>query len=120
MENKHHCIFCSKPLSGRSDKKYCNDYCKSEYNNRKKRSTTSFNYSIQRINRILIQNRNILCSIIQNHKSIRIDNESLIIKGFHFNFYTHTIQTKEKIKIFCYDIGYIKRGDAEVIIYKNT
>jgi hypothetical protein len=25
------CLFCLKPLRGRSDKKYCNDHCRSAY-----------------------------------------------------------------------------------------
>ena len=30
------CTLCSKTLKGRSDKKFCDDYCRSAYNNERK------------------------------------------------------------------------------------
>jgi hypothetical protein len=27
------CLFCEKPVKGRSDKKFCDDYCRAAYNN---------------------------------------------------------------------------------------
>ncbi|MCH5686755.1 DUF2116 family Zn-ribbon domain-containing protein [Niabella sp. W65] len=28
------CMACGKPVKGRSDKKFCDDYCRNAYNNR--------------------------------------------------------------------------------------
>lgn len=117
MKNKTACIYCKKPVIGRSDKKYCNDHCRSEYNNRKKR-TVNPDCSINRINSILIQNRLVLSRITGNHKTLRVSNEQLITEGFHFNFYTHTVKGNEQLKYFCYDIGYVRTDGNEVIIYK--
>jgi predicted nucleic acid-binding Zn ribbon protein len=117
MKNKHTCICCNKPIAGRADKKFCNDHCRSEFNNQKKRILLP-DYSINRINRILLQNRLILSQITGNQKEVRVDNEQLILNGFHFNFYTHTVRVKESLKYFCYDFGYMKKGNREVIIYK--
>jgi len=28
-----YCAHCQKPIKGRTDKKYCNDYCRNSFNN---------------------------------------------------------------------------------------
>ena len=117
MKNITACIYCKKPVIGRSDKKYCNDHCRSEYNNRKKRGISS-DYTVNRINNILIQNRLVLSRITGNHKLLRVSNEQLITEGFHFNFYTHTVKVNEQVKFFCYDIGYVKTDNNEVVVFK--
>jgi hypothetical protein len=30
------CLACDKPLKGRTDKKFCDDYCRNNYNNQLK------------------------------------------------------------------------------------
>ena len=35
------CGVCTRPLRGRSDKKFCNDYCRNTFNNRKKIKSNS-------------------------------------------------------------------------------
>jgi hypothetical protein len=44
------CLDCQEPLIGRSDKKFCNDACRSNFNNKLK--TQDQNY-VRRINAIL-------------------------------------------------------------------
>lgn len=119
MKNTYPCIFCKKNVTGRSDKKFCSDHCRSEYNNQKKR-TDKTDYSVNRINRILIENRQILSTLAEKNTKVHVSYERLVMNGFHFNFYTHTVKVKESLKYFCYDIGYIRRGSKIVIISKEV
>lgn len=51
------CLYCHQTLSGRADKKYCNQYCKSahQYEQRKNHESLYFN-----IDRQLKRNRSLL------------------------------------------------------------
>ncbi|MEI9808189.1 MAG: hypothetical protein WDO16_10100 [Bacteroidota bacterium] len=51
------CLACDKPLKGRSDKKFCDDYCRNTYNNQLKSIS---NNNIRNINNTLTKNRRIL------------------------------------------------------------
>jgi len=57
MENERRCLDCQEPLKGRADKKFCNDLCRNNYNNRLKSESNNL---VRRINGILRKNRNIL------------------------------------------------------------
>jgi predicted nucleic acid-binding Zn ribbon protein len=39
MEPERLCLTCNKPLKGRTDKKFCDDYCRNNYNNQLKSNT---------------------------------------------------------------------------------
>jgi hypothetical protein len=116
MENRKVCFHCGKTLQGRSDKKFCTNHCRSEYNN-KKNQKQGHHYSIVRINRILQHNRYILYRLIEKGGSGCVSMELLIELGFHFGFHTHIVTIKQKTKVFCYDIGYLKKNEREVYIY---
>lgn len=100
------CLSCKKPLKGRSDKKFCNDYCRNSYNNNLKSSTNNL---VRNINNSLGKNRRILESFLNNQeKTITTSKENLLQKGFQFKFFTHTYKTKKgHIYFFCYDLGYL-------------
>jgi hypothetical protein len=115
MENNT-CLHCNKPLKGRSDKKYCNHLCRNEFNNLRIRAYAR-DVSVKRINGILQQNREILSRIIQKESALTVETSVLISYGFHFNFHTHTVQAKEKMKVFCYDLGYMKKNEREVYVF---
>jgi hypothetical protein len=55
------CLFCEKPLKGRSDKKFCDDYCRAAYNNDLK---SAANNNIRNVNNALGKNRRILESLL--------------------------------------------------------
>lgn len=116
MENRKTCFHCGKPVLGRSDKKYCTNYCRSEYNNKRIQAHTS-NSSIIRINRILQHNRYVLFKLLGNSTMGCVSPDSLIGQGFHFGFHTHLVTVKEKTKVYCYDVGYLKKNEREVLIF---
>ncbi len=102
---KRICLECGKTLKGRSDQKFCNDHCRSAYNNRKLREP---NHTIRSINRILKKNRKILESLNPDGK-ITIPDYLLSKKGFDFLYHTHTFMNRKgQTCYFCYEEGYIK------------
>ena len=59
------CLICGRPLKGRSDKKFCNDYCRNSFNNTQK-FRESHNDVVKLINNALARNRRILESLLPN------------------------------------------------------
>ena len=55
------CLSCGSTVKGRADKKFCNDYCRNEYNNGLKSSTTNL---VRNINNALGKNRRVLETLI--------------------------------------------------------
>jgi hypothetical protein len=57
-----HCLCCNKTIKGRSDKKFCDDYCRNKFNNHLK---SEAGWPIRGINSILRKNRRILEGIVK-------------------------------------------------------
>lgn len=106
-----HCLECGKKLSGRADKKYCNDSCRSAFLNRKYRVA---NREIGRINRILKNNHKILSDIMVNGV-YECSTRELFIKGFNFDYFT-SLDPQALPVMYCYEIGYQITGDRVRII----
>jgi len=100
------CQACHKPIRGRSDKKFCNDYCRNTFNNNLKASTNNL---VRNINNTLGKNRRILEGIFTKEEEItKTTKEKLLQKGFQFKFFTHTYTNKKgNVYFFCYDLGYL-------------
>ena len=100
------CGNCSKPLRGRTDKKFCDDYCRNNDNNQLKSNTINL---VRNINNALGKNRRILESVFTNGEDIAKTTKSkLLQKGFQFRYITHTYTNKKgNVYFFCYDLGYL-------------
>lgn len=100
------CLTCEKPLKGRSDKKFCDDFCRNTFNNQLKAADNSY---FREINNILRRNRRVLESLLpESEKIIRVSREQLLQKGFHFTYSTHQVQSAKGHRyLFCYDYGYL-------------
>ena len=100
------CLACNKAIKGRSDKKFCDDYCRNSYNNALKSDSTNL---VRNINNALGKNRRILASLITDKEEMaKCSHEKLLQKGFLFKYITHTyINKKGNIYFFCYDYGYL-------------
>ena len=91
METLNYCIECKKLLNGRSDKKFCDEGCRNNHNNR----LNSIAYkNVKNINKILRINRNVLNSLLPNEDKTTVSQKTLLILGFNFEYYTHTYHTK--------------------------
>ncbi|MFT3702593.1 MAG: DUF2116 family Zn-ribbon domain-containing protein [Agriterribacter sp.] len=101
-----HCMQCGKPLKGRIDKKFCDDWCRNAYNNKR---YSNLNNVVKNINSILKKNRLILEKLIPDGKGIaKAPRKKLSEQGFNFEYITHTYTTqKGQIYFFCYEYGYL-------------
>jgi hypothetical protein len=112
------CVECNALVVGRSDKKFCSPYCKSNFHNKKKKQEVP---EIQSINQILKRNRAVLKAsyvspVMEHEKS------SLLKMGFKFNFFTQQIQDDNNfVYRFCYDYGYqlMENQHVKVIMLRN-
>jgi hypothetical protein len=101
------CLSCNKPLKGRSDKKFCDDYCRNNYNNVQK-SKSNFSPYVRNIMNALLKNRKLLEQLLPSSKNTtNITKEKLQTLGFNFQYHTHTYTTKTgDIYFFSFDYGY--------------
>lgn len=99
------CLECGEPLQGRTDKKFCDDQCRSNYNNKLNSDATS---DIRNINNALRKNRRILLSVAGEEGKTKISRSKLNELGFNFKYFTHTYTTqKGTVYKLCYDYGYL-------------
>ena len=95
------CHYCKKEIRGRSDKKFCNDYCRNIYNNQ---LHSIENNLIRNINYALGKNRRILDELASAERIVKIKKEELLYLGFHFKYHTHNYKSKTGTVLYgCYD-----------------
>lgn len=98
------CLDCNTIIKGRSDKKFCDDQCRTSYNNKIKIGVAS---SLKTINKILKQNRSILEILCIDGKA-KTSKIKLVQHGFNFTYFTHLYETqKGQTYKFCYEFGYL-------------
>ena len=96
------CHECGDKLVGRTDKKFCSDYCRNAYNNRINKDSKNL---IRNINNRLRKNWHILEELNPEQKT-KTTRTKLIEKGFDFNYYTGIYTTKAgTVYYFVYDQG---------------
>lgn len=112
------CIACNKILRGRTDKKFCEDYCRNNYNNRLKSAS---NNMVRNINHALGKNRRILETLFtKDEKIIKIRSNELLLYGFQFKYFTHQwFNRKGNTYFFCYDYGYMAMENGWYLIVKK-
>jgi hypothetical protein len=114
------CLSCDKPLKGRVDKKFCDDYCRNNYNNLLK-AKSSYSAYVRSINNTLLKNRKILESILPGtEETAKASKDKLQRLGFHFKYLTHIYTTKTgKSYFYCYDYGYLPLDNDWYLIVKR-
>ena len=111
------CLTCSKPIKGRTDKKFCDDYCRNNYNNQLKSATTNL---VRNINNALGKNRRVLESFFGKEDLTKTTKDKLLEKGFQFKYITHTYTNKKgNVYFFCYDIGYLPLENDWFLLVKR-
>jgi hypothetical protein len=113
------CLQCERPIKGRTDKKFCDDYCRNAYNN----SMKAPSYNLMRnINNQLAKNRRLLEETIPTGEEMgKTTKEKLLSKGFSLKYFTHTYANKKgNIYFFCYDYGYLPlEGDWMLVVHRK-
>lgn len=109
QENKRVCECCGDPITGRSDKRYCSDYCRNTAHNATNRDGSNY---MRKVNNILRRNRRILGRFNPTGKA-KVLGTVLMEEGFNFAYYTNVYETKKGMRyFFCYDQGYLKLEDG--------
>ena len=110
------CRECGAPLSGRSDKKFCSDACRTAFHNRQyyieKRPT-------QAINRILRQNRWLLERVyLSGRRKVSLDELQRI--GYDMRFATRVERSAlGASRYHCYEYSYSIRHGAIIRLEKT-
>jgi len=109
QENNRVCVTCGDPITGRSDKRFCSDYCRNSMHNQLNRDSSNY---IRKVNNILRRNRRILARFNPNGKA-KVLGTTLMEEGFNFAYYTNIYETRKGARYhFCYDQGYLKLEDG--------
>ena len=112
----HHCPICGDKISGRKDKIYCSQECKTEYHNRRKKQILPIS---SEINKILYRNWVILQELYESieKKKFFVAKSKLTQLGFKFNYYTTTHVNKEgKLYKYVYNFGWMDFSEKELMV----
>ena len=110
------CLECGEPLRGRSDKKFCSDYCRNAYNNKVNKDSKNL---IRNTNNRLRKNYKILSELNTSGKT-KVTRSKLIQHNFDFNFFTSIYTTKTgNTYYYCYDQGYLALENDFYLLIKR-
>ena len=99
------CQNCQEKLEGRSDKKFCDDYCRTAFNYAKYKKKPPL---YMKIKKQLQLNRNILIHFNKGGK-VSVRKELLLEKGFDPHFFTHYWKNAYgQVYLFCFEYGFMK------------
>lgn len=116
---KRICLECSEYLVGRSDKKFCDDQCRSSYHNRIHHKSAS---ALKPVNAILRKNHSILRLLCING-TFQLKRDDLLRLGFNPEYHTHEYRAPQgEVWYFCYDYGFMENKENLVVLMsqKNT
>ena len=124
MEEKL-CLNCGEPVgSGRRDKKYCSDACKTDYNNNKDKNAPeemSVADYIKKIQVILEKNRQVLDEALGKGRDKRsFEKRDIMGRGFNFKYFTSRAPTREgDIYCFCFEMGFREFEDETIVVVRR-
>jgi hypothetical protein len=113
-----HCESCGKPLRGRSDKRFCDDYCRHLHHNKSRADNEK---ALKKINGALKRNRQILKEILfHSSDPVKVKREDLLDRGFLFRYHTHEKKSRSGSAFtYCYEYGYLPLADEQYLIVKE-
>lgn len=98
----HRCLECGeKIIYGRSDKVYCSDDCRHRHNNRRASSKAS----VERVNRYLMKNYQILRSFIDSGRT-SVSLRELELSGYKCGFVTGYARVNKHTELTCFDLRF--------------
>jgi len=118
IAQERNCLSCGKAVKGRSDKKFCNDYCRNNFNNQLKREEKPL---VRDINNILRKNRRILESLIKPGEPTAKSLKARMLElGFNLGYFTQIYTNKKGlVYYFCYEYGYLLLDGDWILIVKR-
>lgn len=110
------CLECGEKIIGRSDKKFCSDYCRNAYNNKVNAASKNL---IRNINNRLKKNYKTLCELNMSGKT-KTTRSKLLDHNFDFNLFTSIYTTKNgNTYYYVYDQGYLPIDDQFYLLIKK-
>ncbi|HDZ41658.1 MAG TPA: hypothetical protein ENH59_08285 [Bacteroidetes bacterium] len=111
------CLDCGEVLKGRSDKKFCSDQCRNNYNNTINREANNL---VRNVHSVLRKNRKILGELYEGGKK-KVHRDALLVSEFNINFFTHSVETDDDSVItkYCYEYGYRELDSEYIVLVKN-
>lgn len=111
------CLDCGDKLLGRSDKKFCSDQCRNNFNNRLNRDSNNY---VRNVHGLLRRNRKILSDLYDDgHR--RLHRDALIALGYNFTFFTHMVETAQDLKwMYCFEFGFRDGGGGYLELNQNN
>lgn len=108
------CLECNEKIVGRTDKKFCSDYCRNAYNNNLNKDRKNL---VRNVNNRLRRNYRILEELNPGDKT-KTSKSRLLAKGFDFEYFTSIYTTKSgNVYYFIYDQGYLPlEGDYYALV----
>jgi hypothetical protein len=118
LTQNRNCIFCQKPMLGRTDKKFCNDFCRNAHHNQ---ISNGENACVRVINTFLKRNRRILENLLYPQlPHTQVPRQQLIHRGFSFAYFTHSMALQKGDRgFFCYEYGYRYLEGEQVLIMRS-
>lgn len=111
------CLDCGDVIHGRTDKKFCSDQCRNNYNNRLNRDSNNF---MRNVHGLLRKNRRILADLY-NDGRLKVHKDALFALGYNFSFFTHIIESSGGQKFqYCFEYGYSEIGDDFIELKQNS
>lgn len=115
MKDQRQCLTCNKPIAGRTDKKFCSDYCRATSRNAKQKQLPAY---VHFVYQKLLHNRQLLSELNPKDKA-KVDKKELLNRGFHAGYFTNIYKTKKGTTYyFCYDYGYSLLSNDKILIVK--
>lgn len=113
IPHERQCFYCGKAISGRIDKRFCDDNCRNNYHYRLNKDADVL---VNKVNSILLHNRLVLKSLCCNVRTF-VKIQTLKNMGFDFNYITALHQTKRNDGYrVVYDYAYKIIEDEVVVI----
>lgn len=118
------CLYCNKEiLFGRTDKRFCNDTCRNNYNREIRARKTFVEPAVKEIFRVIQKNYDILNSVTMKFNFSLphvVSRQFLIDNNFHFKFFTSIRkQSDGSIYCFCFEYGWKELPDHKVMLIIN-
>ena len=110
------CLECGERIQGRSDKKFCSDYCRNAHNNKVNKDSKNL---IRNTNNRLRKNYKTLTELNSKGKTKVVRNT---LNGYNFDFslFTSIYTTKTgNVYYYVYDQGYLELDNDYFLLIKR-
>jgi len=112
--NERKCLNCGAEIEGRRDKKFCDNYCKSQFHYEK--SVLGNGNRYQQVLDQLKKNRRVLAKFNKAGLA-KVECTKLIDEGFDPSIFTNYWKNKKgEVYLFCFEYGFLRKEGKYVLV----